>query len=55
MKVGDVVRFKRHFGEEKVGIIYEVGSPVLIARILWTDGQLGAINIKFLEVISEGR
>ena len=55
MKVGDLVRHKKHFGKERLGIIWEIGFPVPIARILWADGQPGAINIKFLEVISESR
>tara|TARA_Y100001963_G_C6613018_1_gene367978 strand:- start:130 stop:297 length:168 start_codon:yes stop_codon:yes gene_type:complete len=55
MKIGDLVRQKKHFGKERVGIIWTIGSPVPIARILWSDGQQGAINIRFLEVISEKR
>jgi len=55
MSVGDLVRHKKHFGAEKVGIITSIGSPVPIARILWADGRHGAMNIKFLEVISEKR
>ena len=51
MQVGDLVRHNKHFGVEKVGIITSIGSPVPIARILWSDGKHGAINIKFLKVI----
>ena len=51
MKVGDLVRHNKHFGDEMVGIITSIGSPVPIARILWSDGRRGAINIKFLKAI----
>ena len=55
MKVGDLVRHKKHFGKERIGIIWAIGFPVTIARILWSDGQQGAMNIKFLEVINASR
>ena len=55
MQVGDLVRHKKHFGPDRVGVIYKIGSPNPIARILWADGQHGALHIKSLEVISESR
>ena len=55
MQVGDLVRHKKHFGKGRMGIIWAIGFPVKIARIRWLDGQHGAMNIKFLEVISESR
>tara|TARA_R100000152_G_C6605349_1_gene61046 strand:- start:392 stop:559 length:168 start_codon:yes stop_codon:yes gene_type:complete len=55
VKVGDLVKHKKHFGKERVGIIYAIGSPVPIAKILWAGGYLGAMNMKFLEVIHESR
>ena len=51
MRVGDLVRQKKHFGKERIGIVWAINSPVPIARILWADGRQGAINIKFLEVV----
>jgi len=51
MKVGDLVRHNKHFGDEMVGIITSIGSPVPIARILWLNGKRGAINMRSLEVI----
>ena len=51
MQVGDLVKHNKHFGVEKVGVITSIGSPVPIARILWSDGRRGAINIKFLKAI----
>ena len=51
MKVGDLIKHNTHFGVEKVGVITSIGSPVPIARILWSDGRRGAINIKFLKAI----
>ena len=55
MKVGDLVRHKKHFGAERVGVVCAIGSPNPIAKILWRNGDRGAMHIKFLEVINEGR
>jgi len=61
MKVGDLVKQKspRPFDTntwmagtpERVGVIWRIGSPNPIARIIWTDGSMGAMHIKFLEVV----
>tara|TARA_R110000824_G_scaffold13985_2_gene60169 strand:+ start:331 stop:483 length:153 start_codon:yes stop_codon:yes gene_type:complete len=48
MKVGDLIRWP---GFTKVGIIWRIGSPNPIARIVWADGSMSAIHIKFLEVV----
>mgnify|MGYP003144946120 CR=1 FL=1 len=48
MKVGDLVKCKY---TQKIGVIWEIGSPVPIARVLWTDGDRGATNIKHLEAV----
>ena len=61
MKVGDLVRLKPHddgygnFYHSKVGVLWDIGSPNPIARILWSDGKDAAVHIKFLEVINESR
>ena len=61
MKVGDLVRLRPHddgygnFYHSKVGVLWAIGSPNPIARILWSDGKRGYIHIKFLEVFSESR
>ena len=48
MKVGDLVKCKY---TQKIGVIWEIGYPVPIARIIWTDGGRGATNIKYLEAV----
>ena len=50
MKVGDLVKRKdkRH---NKAGLLWRIGSPNPIARILWDDGSAGAMHIKDLEVV----
>jgi len=67
MKIGDLVKQKSHWvvanawmagteldkPPERVGVIWRIGSPNPIARIVWTDGSMGAMHIKFLEVINE--
>jgi len=49
MQVGDLV--KPIGFDDKRGIIWRIGSPNPIARIVWDDGLMGAIHIKFLEVV----
>ena len=57
MKVGDLVRRKRFKNQKihKIGVIWAIGSPNPIARVLWSDGQQGAMHPKFLEVVNESR
>ena len=50
MKVGDLIKRKDKW-HNKAGIIWAIGSPNPIARILWYDGKPGAMHIKFLEVV----
>ena len=51
MQVGDLVRKKKNTSRCRIGIIWAIGSPNPIARILWRDGRHGATHIKFLEVV----
>ena len=57
MKTGDLVRRKRFKNQKihKIGVLWAIGSPNPIARVLWSDGQQGAMHIKFLEVANESR
>jgi len=55
VKVGDLVKHRKHFGYSRLGIVWLIGSPNPIAQIIWQDGTRGATHIKFLEVISESR
>ena len=61
MKVGDLVRLKPYdngygsFYHSKVGVLWAIGSPNPIARILWSDGKDAEVHIKFLEMVNEGR
>jgi hypothetical protein len=48
MKVGNLVKCKY---TQKIGVIWAIGSPVPIARVLWADGDRGATNIKYLEAV----
>ena len=57
MQIGDLVRLKPYdnpnsgiFYHSKVGVLWAIGSPNPIARILWSDGRDAAVHIKFLEV-----
>ena len=53
MKVGDLVKFHDGKFHNKIGVVWQIGSPNPIARILWSNGKRGFIHIKFLEVINE--
>jgi len=56
MKVGDLVKLKGVIANHaKVGVVWRIGKPNPIARVLWTDGKDGAMHIKFLEVLNESR
>ena len=51
MEVGDSVKRKDN-KHNKAGLLWRIGSPNPIARILWSDGSAGAMHIKYLEVIN---
>ena len=56
MKVGDLVKLKEVIADHtKVGVIWRIGKPNPIARVLWSDGKDGAMHIKFLEGLNESR
>ncbi len=49
MKVGSLVKTKTVF--VKIGVITSIGSPNPIAKVLWANGEKGAIHTKWLEVL----
>jgi hypothetical protein len=49
MEVGDLVK-RKDDKHNKAGLLWRIGSPNPIARILWSDGSAGAMHIKYLEV-----
>ena len=52
MQVGDLVKLKESDRfHNKIGVLWSIGSPNPIARILWSDGKDGAMHIKFLEAV----
>ena len=53
MRVGSLVRFKYRNKRVKIGVITSIGSPNQVAKLLWTDGDTGAIHTKWLEVVCE--
>lgn len=65
MKIGDLVKQKSEWvrhnpwmsgteldnSPKRVGVVWRIGSPNPIARVIWADGSMGAMHIKFLEVV----
>ena len=52
MRVGSLVKVRyRDKRIDKVGVITSIGSPNPIAKVLWLNGEEGAIHTKWLEVI----
>ena len=53
MRVGSLVRIVYRSDWVKIGVITSIGSPNPIAKVLWANGETGAIHTKWLEVICE--
>ena len=53
MRVGTLVKIVYRSDWVKMGVITSIGSPTPIAKVLWADGQTGAVHIKWLEVVCE--
>ena len=54
MKVGSLVKV-RYRGTKivKMGVIISIGSPNPVAKLVWANGEKGAIHTKWLEVLCE--
>ena len=61
MEVGDLVklRLKHKTSDHKyykiVGLVVDIPDYDLVVEVLWSDGNRGHINKKYLEVINENR
>ena len=60
MKIGDLVKLAPPKGRIQryshlVGLIVDLPDYDLIVEVMWSDGQRGHINTKYLEVINENR
>ena len=53
MRVGSLVKIVYRSDWVKIGVITSIGSPNPIAKLLWLNGETGAIHTKWLEVICE--
>ena len=54
MRVGSLVKVRQRGGKrDKIGVITSIGSPNPIAKLLWLNGETGAIHTKWLEIICE--
>ena len=52
IKIGSLVRMRYRLDlHDKIGLVTSIGSPNPIVKILWKNGELGAINIKWLKVV----
>lgn len=52
IKVGALVRMRYRLDlHDKIGLITSIGSPNPIAKILWKNGDTGAMHIKWLKVV----
>jgi hypothetical protein len=49
MRIGSLVKSKTVFVQ--VGIVTSIGSPNPIVKVLWSNGKIGSIHAKWLEVV----
>jgi len=51
MQVGSLVKIEYRSDWVRIGIVTSIGSPNPIAKVLWANGEKGAIHTKWLEVL----
>jgi len=49
MRIGSLVKTRTVF--VRMGVVTSIGSPNPIAKVLWSNGETGAIHTKWLEVV----
>ena len=51
MQVGSLVQIAYRHDWIKIGVIISIASPNPIAKVLWANGETGAVHTKWLEVV----